>query len=159
MLNAEIGNKIIGLIGIVVLIIFALGFLYIKLASPNNKRSNREKLEDYQLPLYSTPFLGNLQSIKHLGFHTTSIFTGVSWYSEMIGNFTNTFGGKSRNFEMEFEYIKKEAIKKFKIEVLNRFEGENVNAVINLHLDFEILNLRKGVMFALIVSGDAVKLN
>ena len=159
MWNAEIGNKIIGLIGIVVLIIFALGFLYIKLATPNNKRSNREKLEDYQLPLYSTPFLGNLQSIKYLGFHTTSIFTGVSWYSEMIGNFTNTFGGKSRNFEMEFEYIKKEAIKKFKIEVLNRFEGENVNAVINLHLDFEILNLRKGVMFALIISGDAVKIN
>lgn len=159
MLNAEIGNKIIGLIGIVVLIIFALGFLYIKLTTSGNKKSNREKLEDCQLPLYSTPFLGNLQSIKHLGFHTTSIFTGVSWYSEMIGNFTNTFGGKSRNFEMEFEYIKKEAIKKFKIEVLNRFEEENVNAVINLHLDFEILNLRKGVMFALIVSGDAVKIN
>ena len=107
MLNAEIGNKIIGLIGIVVLIIFALGFLYIKLTTSGNKKSNCEKLEDYQLPLYSTPFLGNLQSIKHLGFHTTSIFTGVSWYSEMIGNFTNTFGGKSRNFEMEFEYIKK----------------------------------------------------
>lgn len=159
MLNAEIGNKIIGLIGIVVLIIFALGFLYIKLTTSGNKKSNREKLEDYQLPLYSTPFLGNLQSIKHLGFHTTSIFTGVSWYSEMIGNFTNTFGGKSRNFEMEFEYIKKETIKKFKIEVLNRFDKEGVNAVINLHLDFEILNLRKGVMFALIVSGDAVKIN
>lgn len=159
MLNAEIGNKIIGLIGIIVLVIFALGFLYIKLTTSGNKKSNREKLEDCQLPLYSTPFLGNLQSIKHLGFHTTSIFTGVSWYSEMIGNFTNTFGGKSRNFEMEFEYIKKEAIKKFKIEVLNRFEEENVNAVINLHLDFEILNLRKGVMFALIVSGDAVKIN
>lgn len=77
----------------------------------------------------------------------------------MIGNFTNTFGGKSRNFEMEFEYIKKEAIKKFKIEVLNRFGKEGVNAVINLHLDFEILNLRKGVMFALIVSGDAVKID
>lgn len=42
MLNAEIGNKIIGLIGIVVLIIFALGFLYIKLTTSGNKKSNRE---------------------------------------------------------------------------------------------------------------------
>ena len=114
-------------------------------------------MEDYDLPLYSVPILNRDKSVTYLGYHTTSIFTGVSWYSEMLGNFTNTFGGKSRNFEMEYEYIKKEALKKFKIEVLNRFP--HVNSVINLHMEFEVLNLRKGVMFALIVSGDAIRIN
>lgn len=157
MIEANVGSQIIKIIGVFAILFFVVAVLCIRMITSKDRKYTREKLEDYDLPLYSVPILNRDKSVAYLGYHTTSIFTGVSWYSEMLGNFTNTFGGKSRNFEMEYEYIKKEALKKFKIEVLNRFP--DVNSVINLHMDFEVLNLRKGVMFALVVSGDAIRIN
>lgn len=121
-----------------------------------NKKSKIRKLEDVELNLLSIPNFKDDDKllVKYLDFHTTSVFIGVSWYRELFGNWTNVWGGKSSTFYNEFEYAKREAIKQFKIEVLNRFP--ECNCVINMRVDFEPVSYNKGVMFAIVIQGQPV---
>ena len=113
------------------------------------KEEKVSQLRDIELKLLSIPNFRDRDDfeIEYYPFHTVTIFTGVSWVSEIFGNWANTWGGKSETFAKEFNYIRKESIKQFKLEV--KYKYPNCNVVLNFKLDFHPIVWRRGIYLCL----------
>lgn len=118
------------------------------------KEEKMTKLQDIELKLLSIPnFRDNDEwEVEYFPFYSVTMFTGVSWLSEIFGNWANTWGGKSETFGKEFEYIRKEAIKKFKLEV--KYKYPECNVVLNFKIDFQPIVWRRGIMYTITISGN-----
>ncbi len=153
--NFGLGTAVIILgVSLFLLLIIALisGVKYKK------KEEKVSQLRDIELKLLSVPNLRDRDDfeIEYFPFHTVTIFTGVSWVSEIFGNWANTWGGKSETFGKEFNYIRKESMKQFKLEV--KYKYPNCNAVLNFKLDFHPIVWRRGIMYTITLSGTPVEL-
>lgn len=138
-----------GILGIIFIIILSMG---------RKKKGTRkkQKYEDLKLNLLS---ITNFKSddyiiVKYFDFHSTTMVTGVSWVSEIWSNWSNTWGGKSDTLVNESEYAKKEAIKLFKIQVLQRYS--DCNCVLNVKVDVTPISWRQGLMLMVNVTGNPV---
>ena len=122
------------------------------------KEEKVSQLRDIELKLLSIPNFRDRDDfeIEYYPFHTVTIFTGVSWVSEIFGNWANTWGGKSETFAKEFNYIRKESIKQFKLEV--KYKYPNCNVVLNFKLDFHPIVWRRGIMYTITLSGTPAEL-
>ena len=153
--NFGLGTAVIILgVSLFLLLIIALisGVKYKK------KEEKVSQLRDIELKLLSIPNFRDRDDfeIEYYPFHTVTIFTGVSWVSEIFGNWANTWGGKSETFAKEFNYIRKESIKQFKLEV--KYKYPNCNVVLNFKLDFHPIVWRKGIMYTITLSGTPAEL-
>ena len=153
--NFGLGTAVIILgVGLFLLLIIALisGVKYKK------KEEKVSKLRDIELKLLSIPNFRDRDDfeIEYYPFHTVTIFTGVSWVSEIFGNWANTWGGKSETFAKEFNYIRKESMKQFKLEV--KYKYPNCNVVLNFKLDFHPIVWRRGIMYTITLSGTPAEL-
>lgn len=153
--NFGLGTAVIILgVSLFLLLIIALisGVKYKK------KEEKVSQLRDIELKLLSTPNFRDRDDfeIEYYPFHTVTIFTGVSWVSEIFGNWANTWGGKSETFAKEFNYIRKESIKQFKLEV--KYKYPNCNVVLNFKLDFHPIVWRRGIMYTITLSGTPAEL-
>lgn len=153
--NFGLGTAVIILgVSLFLLLIIALisGVKYKK------KEEKVSQLRDIELKLLSIPNFRDRDDfeIEYYPFHTVTIFTGVSWVSEIFGNWANTWGGKSETFAKEFNYIRKESMKQFKLEV--KYKYPNCNAVLNFKLDFHPIVWRRGIMYTITLSGTPVEL-
>lgn len=153
--NFGLGTAVIILgVSLFLLLIIALisGVKYKK------KEEKVSQLRDIELKLLSIPNFRDRDDfeIEYYPFHTVTIFTGVSWVSEIFGNWANTWGGKSETFAKEFNYIRKESMKQFKLEV--KYKYPNCNVVLNFKLDFHPIVWRKGIMYTITLSGTPAEL-
>lgn len=153
--NFDLGTAVIILgVSLFLLLIIALisGVKYKK------KEEKVSQLRDIELKLLSIPNFRDRDDseIEYYPFHTVTIFTGVSWVSEIFGNWANTWGGKSETFAKEFNYIRKESIKQFKLEV--KYKYPNCNVVLNFKLDFHPIVWRRGIMYTITLSGTPAEL-
>ena len=153
--NFGLGTAVIILgVSLFLLLIIALisGVKYKK------KEEKVSQLRDIELKLLSIPNFRDRDEfeIEYYPFHTVTIFTGVSWVSEIFGNWANTWGGKSETFAKEFNYIRKESIKQFKLEV--KYKYPNCNVVLNFKLDFHPIVWRRGIMYTITLSGTPAEL-
>lgn len=153
--NFGLGTAVIILgVSLFLLLIIALisGIKYKK------KEEKVSQLRDIELKLLSIPNFRDRDDfeIEYYPFHTVTIFTGVSWVSEIFGNWANTWGGKSETFAKEFNYIRKESIKQFKLEV--KYKYPNCNVVLNFKLDFHPIVWRRGIMYTITLSGTPAEL-
>lgn len=153
--NFGLGTAVIILgVSLFLLLIIALisGVKYKK------KEEKVSKLRDIELKLLSVPNFRDRDDfeIEYYPFHTVTIFTGVSWVSEIFGNWANTWGGKSETFAKEFNYIRKESMKQFKLEV--KYKYPNCNVVLNFKLDFHPIVWRRGIMYTITLSGTPAEL-
>lgn len=153
--NFGLGTAVIILgVSLFLLLIIALisGVKYKK------KEEKVSQLRDIELKLLSIPNFRDRDDfeIEYYPFHTVTIFTGVSWVSEIFGNWANTWGGKSETFAKEFNYIRKESIKQFKLEV--KYKYPNCNVVLNFKLDFHPIVWRRGIMYTITLSGTPAEL-
>ena len=153
--NFGLGTAVIILgVSLFLLLIIALisGVKYKK------KEEKVSQLRDIELKLLSIPNFRDRDDfeIEYYPFHTVTIFTGVSWVSEIFGNWANTWGGKSETFAKEFNYIRKESMKQFKLEVKYRYP--NCNVVLNFKLDFHPIVWRRGIMYTITLSGTPAEL-
>lgn len=153
--NFGLGTAVIILgVSLFLLLIIALisGVKYKK------KEEKVSQLRDIELKLLSIPNFRDRDDfeIEYYPFHTVTIFTGVSWVSEIFGNWANTWGGKSETFAKEFNYIRKESIKQFKLEV--KYKYPNSNVVLNFKLDFHPIVWRRGIMYTITLSGTPAEL-
>lgn len=153
--NFGLGTAVIILgVSLFLLLIIALisGVKYKK------KEEKVSQLRDIELKLLSIPNFRDKDDfeIEYYPFHTVTIFTGVSWVSEIFGNWANTWGGKSETFAKEFNYIRKESIKQFKLEV--KYKYPNCNVVLNFKLDFHPIVWRRGIMYTITLSGTPAEL-
>ena len=153
--NFGLGTAVIILgVSLFLLLIIALisGVKYKK------KEEKVSKLRDIELKLLSIPNFRDRDDfeIEYYPFHTVTIFTGVSWVSEIFGNWANTWGGKSETFAKEFNYIRKESMKQFKLEV--QYKYPNCNVVFNFKLDFHPIVWRRGIMYTITLSGTPAEL-
>lgn len=153
--NFGLGTAVIILgVSLFLLLIIALisGIKYKK------KEEKVSKLRDIELKLLSIPNFRDRDDfeIEYYPFHTVTIFTGVSWVSEIFGNWANTWGGKSETFAKEFNYIRKESMKQFKLEV--KYKYPNCNVVLNFKLDFHPIVWRRGIMYTITLSGTPAEL-
>lgn len=98
----------------------------------------------------------NYEVVNVYGYNTMSIVTGVSFVSEWFGNWSNFFGSRSKTFENEYEFAKSRLIREFVMKVKSECPG--ANAIINFKIEYEPLNLHKGIMFMLIAQGSVVTL-
>lgn len=153
--NFGLGTAVIILgVSLFLLLIIALisGVKYKK------KEEKVSQLRDIELKLLSIPNFRDRDDfeIEYYPFHTVTIFTGVSWVSEIFGNWANTWGGKSETFAKEFNYIRKESMKQFKLEV--KYKYPNCNVVLNFKLDFHPIVWRRGIMYTITLSGTPAEL-
>lgn len=153
--NFGLGTAVIILgVSLFLLLIIALisGVKYKK------KEEKVSQLRDIELKLLSIPNFRDRDDfeIEYYPFHNVTIFTGVSWVSEIFGNWANTWGGKSETFAKEFNYIRKESMKQFKLEV--KYKYPNCNVVLNFKLDFHPIVWRKGIMYTITLSGTPAEL-
>lgn len=153
--NFGLGTAVIILgVSLFLLLIIALisGVKYKK------KEEKVSQLRDIELKLLSIPNFRDRDDfeIEYYPFHTVTIFTGVSWVSEIFGNWANTWGGKSETFAKEFNYIRKESMKQFKLEV--KYKYPNCNVVLNFKLDFYPIVWRRGIMYTITLSGTPAEL-
>lgn len=153
--NFGLGTAVIILgVSLFLLLIIALisGVKYKK------KEEKVSQLRNIELKLLSIPNFRDRDDfeIEYYPFHTVTIFTGVSWVSEIFGNWANTWGGKSETFAKEFNYIRKESIKQFKLEV--KYKYPNCNVVLNFKLDFHPIVWRRGIMYTITLSGTPAEL-
>lgn len=153
--NFGLGTAVIILgVSLFLLLIIALisGVKYKK------KEEKVSQLRDIELKLLSIPNFRDRDDfeIEYYPFHTVTIFTGVSWVSEIFGNWANTWGGKSETFAKEFNYIRKESIKQYKLEV--KYKYPNCNVVLNFKLDFHPIVWRRGIMYTITLSGTPAEL-
>ena len=153
--NFGLGTAVIILgVSLFLLLIIALisGVKYKK------KEEKVSQLRDIELKLLSIPNFRDRDDfeIEYYPFHTVTIFTGVSWVSEICGNWANTWGGKSETFAKEFNYIRKESMKQFKLEV--KYKYPNCNVVLNFKLDFHPIVWRRGIMYTITLSGTPAEL-
>lgn len=153
--NFGLGTAVIILgVSLFLLLIIALisGVKYKK------KEEKVSQLRDIELKLLSISNFRDRDDfeIEYYPFHTVTIFTGVSWVSEIFGNWANTWGGKSETFAKEFNYIRKESIKQFKLEV--KYKYPNCNVVLNFKLDFHPIVWRRGIMYTITLSGTPAEL-
>lgn len=153
--NFGLGTTVIILgVSLFLLLIIALisGVKYKK------KEEKVSQLRDIELKLLSIPNFRDRDDfeIEYYPFHTVTIFTGVSWVSEIFGNWANTWGGKSETFAKEFNYIRKESMKQFKLEV--KYKYPNCNVVLNFKLDFHPIVWRRGIMYTITLSGTPAEL-
>lgn len=153
--NFGLGTAVIILgVSLFLLLIIALisGVKYKK------KEEKVSQLRDIELKLLSIPNFRDRDDfeIEYYPFHTVTIFTGVSWVSEIFGNWANTWGGKSETFAKEFNYIRKETMKQFKLEV--KYKYPNCNVVLNFKLDFHPIVWRRGIMYTITLSGTPAEL-
>ena len=145
----------------VIILGVSLFLLLIALISGVKYKKKEEKvsqLRDIELKLLSIPNFRDRDDfeIEYYPFHTVTIFTGVSWVSEIFGNWANTWGGKSETFAKEFNYIRKESMKQFKLEV--KYKYPNCNVVLNFKLDFHPIVWRRGIMYTITLSGTPAEL-
>lgn len=153
--NFGLGTAVIILgVSLFLLLIIALisGVKYKK------KEEKVSQLRDIELKLLSIPNFRDRDDfeIEYYPFYTVTIFTGVSWVSEIFGNWANTWGGKSETFAKEFNYIRKESMKQFKLEV--KYKYPNCNVVLNFKLDFHPIVWRRGIMYTITLSGTPAEL-
>ena len=153
--NFDLGTAVIILgVSLFLLLIIALisGVKYKK------KEEKVSQLRDIELKLLSISNFRDRDDfeIEYYPFHTVTIFTGVSWVSEIFGNWANTWGGKSETFAKEFNYIRKESMKQFKLEV--KYKYPNCNVVLNFKLDFHPIVWRRGIMYTITLSGTPAEL-
>ena len=153
--NFGLGTAVIILgVSLFLLLIIALisGVKYKK------KEEKVSQLRDIELKLLSIPNFRDRDDfeIEYYPFHTVTIFTGVSWVSEIFGNWANTWGGKSETFAKVFNYIRKESMKQFKLEV--KYKYPNCNVVLNFKLDFHPIVWRRGIMYTITLSGTPAEL-
>lgn len=153
--NFGLGTAVIILgVSLFLLLIIALisGVKYKK------KEEKVSQLRDIELKLLSIPNFRDRDDfeIEYYPFHTVTIFTGVSWVSEIFGNWANTWGGKSETFAKEYNYILKESMKQFKLEV--KYKYPNCNVVLNFKLDFHPIVWRRGIMYTITLSGTPAEL-
>lgn len=119
-----------------------------------NKKSKRKEYPDTHLLLLSVPVVNEFIIEYKFNYHSTFIVNGVSWVSEMFGNWRNTWGGKSVSFQEELYYAKKEVEKKFKLEI--KYLYPDCNCVLDFKINFKPINLNRGVMFSMTASGTPV---
>jgi hypothetical protein len=137
--------------------VLGIGFILIlSIGRKKNGRNEKQKYKDLKLRLLS---VNNFKSddyfaVKYFDFHSTTMVTGVSWVSEIWSNWSNTWGGKSDTLVNESEYAKKEAIKLFKIQVLQRYP--ECNCVLNVKVDIMPISWRQGLMLMVNVTGNPV---
>lgn len=90
------------------------------------------------------------------GYATRSIVAGVSFVSEWFGNWSNFFGSRSKTFEKEYDNAKNRLLNEFIACVKSDYPTSN--AIINFNIEYEPVNLGRGVMFMLIAQGTVVML-
>lgn len=90
--------------------------------------------------------------LSYAGIITSHVVAGTGIFSDILGSFSDFFGGRSGSYQKQIESVKSEAIETLKQKAL----ALNCNAIISVHLDVDEISGKNVSMFMITAYGTAV---
>ena len=120
--------------------------------APLSKSSNQSIIG--QIKIATTNNIDGYKVSQYLGLVNANVVIGANIISDWLAAFTDVFGGYSNTYQNKLDDIYDKAL----IELKNKAEEINADAVLGVSLDFSEIAGKGKAMFMLSAYGTAVKL-